>query len=679
MNQADPPTPYSWLQVILSGALVSVLVAVFDTLSNYHIPPAGFENFALALLPFTLVAVAVFALYLIFTVGAYYLLKPLNPSPSPLAAAVAVVVGTDAILLRIHGPIIALVGTVVVCWVGVIVYIISVQITKLPQASRFCRQAAVTALVMAGAVFVCSWVTRFPLHISALQSPTRFQFLSLAGFLAIGAPVVFLTRAKLGKAFGLALALVAWLVVLPHIPSPAPAHENPSKSAPSIKSVVLIVVDTLCADALGPEECDTASTPNMCSLANDSIVFRDAISPASWTIPAMASIMTGVSPDFHGVGGPMPECAFPTLASFLRQSDYHTQAVIGNGILSNADKPRSKTDGEIFSDGFIDYNAYSANRLGESLAARFWEIIDPDFITGGNTEAVTRLAMDSLDANAENPFFLWWLLYDPHTPYAPPKEFRDRISSPQPGQIYFHDERVRTGERMVPPEQRVWIQELYQAEIRFVDRAVGDFLQKMRSLGIYDDSLIIFTSDHGEEFWEHEKWGHGHSVYDELLRVPLLIKLPGSAVTGTIESTVPTQALLPTILDLCGIPYDPQPGWLPSLAPLCRRDADDRYPEPIVSSNALYWEEQAAVFLEGRKLIWRRHSDREEFYDCRVDPLEQVSILAQNREQARDLKDILQRRLQLAKQIRKERGIDDDVFGWDEETLKRLKGMGYLK
>ncbi len=445
------------------------------------------------------------------------------------------------------------------------------------------------------------------------------------------------------------------------------------------KSVVLIVVDTLRADALGPEACDTASTPNMCSLANDSIVFRDAISPASWTIPAMASIMTGVSPDFHGVGGPMRECAFPTLASFLRQSDYHTQAVIGNGILSNADKPRSKTDGEIFSDGFVDYNAYSANRLGESLAARFWEVVDPDFVTGGNTEAITRLAMDSLDANSENPFFLWWLLYDPHTPYAPPKEFRDRISSPQPGQIYFHDELVRTGERMVPPEQRVWIQELYQAEIRFLDRAVGDFLQKMRSLGIYDDSLIIFTSDHGEEFWEHEKWGHGHSVYDELLRVPLLIKLPGSATTGTIESTVPTQALLPTILDLCGIPYDPQPGWLPSLAPLCRRDANDRYPEPIVSSNALYWEEQAAVFLEGRKLIWRRHSDREEFYDRRVDPLEQVSILAQNREQARDLKDILQRRLQLAKQIRKERGIDDGVFGWDEETLKRLKGVGYLK
>ena len=85
------------------------------------------------------------------------------------------------------------------------------------------------------------------------------------------------------------------------------------------------------------------------------------------------------------------------------------------------------------------------------------------------------------------------------------------------------------------------------------------------------------------------------------------------------------------------------------------------------------------MFLEGRKLIWRRHSDREEFYDRRVDPLEQVSILAQNREQARHAKGIIQRRLQLAKQIRKERGIDDDVFGWDEETLKRLKGMGYLK
>ena len=681
MKHAGPPTPYSWLPVILSGGLISAWVAVFDTLSNYHIPPAGFESFALALLPFTLVAAAVFALCLIFTVGAYYLLMPLNPSPGPLAAAVGVVVGADAILLQLFGPIVALVATVVVCWLGVIVYIVAVLITKSPQASWFCRQAAVTALVMAGAVFICSWMTHFPLHISAGQSPIRFQVLFLAGFLAIVAPLFFLTREKLGKAFGLALALVAWLVVLPHIPTALPPanSDNLPKIAPAIKSVVLIIVDTLRADALSPDACDAASTPTMCSLARDSIVFRDAISPASWTIPAMASVMTGVSPDLHGVGGPMPECAFPTLASFLHQSNYHTQAVIGNGILSNADKPRSKTDGEIFSDGFVVYDAYSANRLGESLAARLWEIIDPAFVAGGNTEAVTRLATDSLDANAEKSFFLWWHLYDPHTPYAPPKEFRDRISLPQSDRIFFNDELVRTGERMVLPEERAWIQELYQAEIRFVDRAVGDFLQKMRSLGIYDDSLIILTSDHGEEFWEHGKWGHGHSVYDELLSVPLLIKLPGSATTGAIESTVPTQALLPTILDLCGIPYHPQPGWLPSLAPLCRRDGEDSYPEPIVSSNALYWEEQAAVFHEGRKLIWRRHSDREEFYDRRADPLEQVSILAQNREQARDLKDIIQRQLLLAKQIRKERGVDDDVFGWDEETLKRLKGMGYLK
>ena len=681
MNQASAPAPYSWITVILSGALIGVWVGVFDTLSNYHIPPAGFESFALALLPFTLVAAAVFALYVIFTVVAYYLLRPLNPSPGPLAAAVAVVVATEAVILDLYGAVVALLATVVVWWAGVIVYIISARITSLPRGSRFCSRASITALVMLGAIFVCSWMTRFPLHISALQSPIRFQVLSLAGFLAIAAPLFFLTRLKLGKAFGLGLALVAWLVVLPHIPavSSSADRKNLSKSAPSIKSVVLIIVDTLRADALGSGECDAASTPNMCSLANDSIVFRDAISPASWTIPAMASIMTGVSPDFHGVGGPMRECAFPTLASFLRQSDYHTQAVVGNGILSDADKPRSKTDGETFSDGFVDFDAYSANRLGESLAARFWEVINSDFVTGGNTEAVTRLATDWLDANSENPFFLWWHLYDPHTPYAPPEQFRDRISSPRPGQIYFHDELVRTGERMVLPEQRVWIKELYEAEVRFVDRAVGDFLQKMQSLGIYDDSLIVLTSDHGEEFWEHGKWGHGHTVYDELLRVPLFIKLPGSAVTGTVESTVPTQALLPTVLDLCGISYDPQPGWPPSLASLCRREAEDRYPEPIVASNALYWEEQAALFLEGRKLIWRRHSDREEFYDRRVDPLEQESILAQNREQARHAKAIIQRRLQLAKQIRKERGIDDDVFGWDEKTLKRLKGMGYLK
>ena len=153
--------------------------------------------------------------------------------------------------------------------------------------------------------------------------------------------------------------------------------------------------------------------------------------------------------------------------------------------------------------------------------------------------------------------------------------------------------------------------------MRFVDDSIGRLLDALKAAGIYKDSLIVLTSDHGEEFWDHGSTGHGQSLYQELLHVPLLIRLPGGGVRKRVRIRVPTRALIPTLLGVIGIKSGPQPGWLPSLAPYLQPSEAEgqQYEAPIVSG-ATRWEEfQWSVVLNGLKYIQRRHSGREEIYD----------------------------------------------------------------
>ena len=228
----------------------------------------------------------------------------------------------------------------------------------------------------------------------------------------------------------------------------------------------------------------------------------------------------------------------------MREAGYRTAATGDNSLLKPAHN---------LTQGFEDYNFFPKRSMGGSFGAVLLETrrrFQPEV----STEGLTDLFADGVRANRKNDFFLWFHYYDPHGPYAPPPRFLPE-ESPEPG-VGTHFDRskeVRGGQFVPSLQERDWIRKLYESEVRYVDQSIGKLLVILDQLELYRDSLIIFTSDHGEEFWEHAGLGHGHSLHDELLWVPLIIKLPQEASRGQISTPVDTTSLTPTVLELCGI------------------------------------------------------------------------------------------------------------------------------
>jgi arylsulfatase A-like enzyme len=221
---------------------------------------------------------------------------------------------------------------------------------------------------------------------------------------------------------------------------------------------------------------------------------------------------------------------------------------------------------------------------------------------------------------------------------------------------------------------------LYGAEIQFVDENVGELLEEMKKLHIFEESLIVFVSDHGEEFWEHGAGHHGHTLYQELLHVPLLIRLPNAVVSRRIRSYVPVQAVLPTVLELCGMETPAEDGWSLPLTALLKKDSVDVYREPIVSAGTLEGEPRRSVVLEGLKYIVGLVSEREEVYDVEKDPEERINVFHEHPEFVKKARSVLADHERFADVLRKSYGLDSEGNPPPSaEMLRRLKSMGYIR
>ena len=155
---------------------------------------------------------------------------------------------------------------------------------------------------------------------------------------------------------------------------------------------------------------------------------------------------------------------------------------------------------------------------------------------------------------------------------------------------------------------------------------------------LYRDSLIVFTSDHGEEFWEHGKSGHGHTLYDEVMHVPLILKLPQSIPARTIDTLVVNSRLMPTILDLYEIPYSGENLSYRSLRPLWERRGNDSSAEPVYSTGLHYYEDRESIVFDRMKYVRHSLTRREELYDLIQDPQKQFSIVRSNPEKVEQAK-----------------------------------------
>ena len=313
----------------------------------------------------------------------------------------------------------------------------------------------------------------------------------------------------------------------------SPAGEPPRERGRP--HVFIYLVDALRADHLACYGYRRPVSPNVDAFAKEATVFR-AIAPSSWTKASVASLFTGLSPLVHRAQDRgdtlVPEAL--TLSDLLGAAGYRTYALYANNWVSG----RFGID-----QGFEERRLLPArsDRLTRQLLAR-----------------LRRLA-------PEDRLFAYVHTIDPHAPYEPTPEYRRLFARPgstrtRVSAVWLEDvaARARLGQ---PPAPRL-IEEvtaLYDAEIAFNDRQFGLFLEELKRRRLYDDSLVIFTSDHGEELFDHGGVAHGHTLFREVLDVPLIVKWPRGAAPppGTLASPVQLLDILPTVLDCAGLPVPP--------------------------------------------------------------------------------------------------------------------------
>jgi arylsulfatase A-like enzyme len=262
-------------------------------------------------------------------------------------------------------------------------------------------------------------------------------------------------------------------------------------------------------------------------------------------------------------------------------------------------------------------------------------------------------------------------------PYEPPAVYLKGMPKGMAPRLTLQEYlAIRLRRRDPGPAEREWIRQLYQAEVRWVDAAVGSLIAELKRSGRYEDTLIVLLSDHGEEFWEHGGIGHGHTLYEELLRVPWLVKLPGESRRGGINTPVSTASLAATILDLAGKPFPARYPAARSLSPLLR-GSEAVSPEPLLSSGLQRLEEREAILFDGFKLIRWETSGRQELYDLALDPAETTDLAASTPEKTAEGARLLDRLDAESERDRKSLGIRREHAPIDPEAMKRLRALGY--
>ena len=382
-----------------------------------------------------------------------------------------------------------------------------------------------------------------------------------------------------------------------------PKHSSPSTTAAS-PNILVYLIDTLRADRLGVYGYDEPTSPNLDALAGDGIVFSHALAQSSWTRPSVASLFTGLHPRSHTVNGrsdALPPTA-TTLASVLGAAGYQTAAFVTNGNVS---------ENFGFDLGFDDF-VYLGERDTREMHVQSDVVNDRVFTWIENRDG-------------ERPFFLYVHTSDPHDPYAPRTPFRDRfVPAPRyPDRITIRTMHERPPEADQTSSIARELSALYDAEVAFNDHHVGRLLDHLRARDLYNSTIVLVVSDHGEEFYEHEFWGHGDTLYGEQLRVPFVLKLPHQASAGqVVDGLAQHLDVMPTILDLVGVP--PVAGVQGrSLKPVIGGT-----PSPPFLPAAAYvnkdGHEIESYEIAGYKIIRSRHQDAEhwtsEIYDLRGDP-----------------------------------------------------------
>lgn len=343
-------------------------------------------------------------------------------------------------------------------------------------------------------------------------------------------------------------------LVLPLLTGCSGAGEKAGTKGPN---VVLISVDSLRRDHLSTYGYrnrlapDVPTTPAIDRLAKGGLRFDDAVSSTSWTLPSHMALMTGLPDTLHGVvnNEKRLDPALSTLAQLLRARGYQTGGFFTGPNLHPIFG---------FSQGFDTYESCSEVDMpvesfqGTTNPRRF-DMHEASH-KGLTSPALLERSLAWLNEAAakDDPFFLFVHWWDPHYDYDPPEQYAEMFDPGYDGDSdateFYKSHQMKT------PRDMQHVLSMYDAEIRYTDDHIGMLLARIEKLGLAQDTLIVFTADHGEEFFDHGKKGHQRNFYDESVRLPLVMRLPGVLPSGkSVQRMARIQDIGPTILDLCDV------------------------------------------------------------------------------------------------------------------------------
>jgi len=447
-------------------------------------------------------------------------------------------------------------------------------------------------------------------------------------------------------------------------------------NAPQGPNVILISVDTLRADHLGCYGYNINTSPHIDEFARDSVLFRNAKSQIHWTLPSHISFLTSLYPSVfkswtHSTSGRIND-KYLLLAEIMRNFRYKTAAFTAGGWLTREYG---------FDQGFDCFK-------GD--------------IKSSNIERVfNKYGIDWI-RKQKGKFFVFLHCYEPHAPYDPPRPFKEKFVLPSmPSELTDYCSHIADDHSEVSEKALKWFWEtedkasilntiigLYDGEIAAVDAGIERLFGEIKRSVIFDNSLIIFLSDHGEAFLEHDLFGH-HNLYEEILKVPLIIHLPKTMQQynkRTINDLVGLVDVLPTILDICGIPYPADRFQGISLINLI--NGRGIYPRDFVFSENVFEKAAATARYKYRISKYGQDNEKESLYDLSSDPQEKRDLLEENIIDVRLEKIYQQLKVDIFRQLKKNaklirnRGYKvalKNEIHLSQDTREQLRALGYLQ
>jgi arylsulfatase A-like enzyme len=587
-----------------------------------------------------------------------------------------------------------------------------VALLVLPLLRR--RSVATVAATTAGigcALLLGWWINKELLDKSKYYEPISLAY--SAGVVAVSFAIAWCIRwtgsrhGRVATAALLAVAVGAPWFAKSSIATLDPGVAASRKGDRTRPDVTLIIIDTLRADRLSCYGNPRQTSPVLDDLAKRGARFDQCIAQASWTRPSMASLHTGLFPSSHGCNDlrdALSDEAY-TLAEAMHDAGYVTAGFSANENIS-------PTFG--FSQGFDTFWNTSLQSLARfTMYGRIRHVLLKRVLHVGTEETnddaniLTDHAIAWLGKGHDAPVFTYVHYLDPHWPYDPPEYLLDG----EKPKVYEYDPLISVQSRFpfaslpqMSPEGIASGLTYYDAEIRFCDRAIGRLLAHLKSIGQLDpEDLVIVSADHGEQFYEHDSWGHGTSMFHEELHVPLIMA-GGIVKPGTVhEETVRLFDLYPTILDLVGatIPRDLH---ALTMKPLLIGEEDatqrDAFSERLSGSwegrlisgkqGAFNWETMTSLQVGKKKIIEMRDAERpgELFYmsfDLAENPLEKLRVQAAKLGEKLDRSDPAftpDPRLVAYLKAMQEKARSHPLTRTDahmsEDERERLKGIGYV-